>query len=401
MNGRVLVIGAGKGAGFLAQGLEQLLVEHAVAGVVVVPAGQQIDLQRVAVVYGEHPLPGEGSLRGATAIFNVLAQRQPDDLICFCLTGGASSLIVNPVEGVSLADKIKVNQLLLACGADIHEVNSVRKHLSRIKGGGLARAAFPNHLVSFILSDVLDDDVSTIGSGPTAPDTSTFIEVRDIVERYALLDQLPSSVRSHLSSGYQGLQHETPKPGDEIFSHVHNILVGSNRLALAAATSTAETLGFASHLLLTPLSGDTGETARSFAKTLRLLRNTTRTPLCVLAGGETTVHVTGNGKGGRNQEFALVVAEELAGEKGWALLSAGTDGIDGPTNAAGAFVDGNSLKRAQQQGLDLSFFLKENDSYTFFSALDDLFIPGPTGTNVMDIKIALLWPTTVLANTSP
>jgi hydroxypyruvate reductase len=344
-------------------------------------------------------LPGKGSLQGATAIFALLAQRQPDDLICFCLTGGASSLLVSPVEGVSLADKITVNQLLLACGADIHEVNSVRKHLSRIKGGGLACAAFPNHLVSFILSDVLDDDISTIGSGPTAPDPSTFVDVWDIVDRYALLNQLPPSVRSYLSSGYRGLQQETPKSGDQVFLHVHNILVGSNRLALEAAASTAQTLGFVPHVIPTALSGGTTETARSFAHTLSLLKTTSQTSLCVLAGGETTVYVTGKGKGGRNQEFALVVAEELAGQTGWALLSAGTDGIDGPTDAAGAFVDGNSLNRAQQKGLDPSRFLKENDSYAFFSALGDLFMPGPTGTNVMDIKIALLWPT-ALANTA-
>lgn len=397
---RILIVGAGKGAGFLAQGLEQLLVEQEITGVVVVPVGQQVDLHHVTVVHGEHPIPGPGSVQGAAAIFDLLAQKRPDDLICFCLTGGASSLLVSPVDGISLADKVAVNQLLLACGADIHEVNSVRKHLSRIKGGGLARAAFPNHIVGFILSDVLDDDVSTIGSGPTAPDPSTFAEVWATVNRYALLHQLPPSVRSYLSSGKNGFQKETPKPGDAVFSHVHNILVGSNRLALEAAASRAQTLGFVTHLIATSLSGDTTETARVFAATLRLLHRTSQSPLCVLAGGETTVHLTGTGKGGRNQEFALVVADELRGERGWALLSAGTDGIDGPTDAAGAFVDGNSLNRARQYGLDSSQFLKQNDSYTFFSTLGDLFVPGPTGTNVMDIKIALLWPSTFTAHTA-
>ncbi len=400
LHGRIFLIGAGKGAGFLAQGLEHLLKGLEIIGVIVVPAGQKTDLHRVAVVHGEHPLPGEGSLQGAKAIFALLAQKRPGDLICFCLTGGASSLLVSPVEGVSLADKIVVNQLLLACGADIHEVNSVRKHLSRIKGGGLARAVFPNQVVSFILSDVLDDDVSTIGSGPTSPDPSTFAEVWEIVERYALLDQLPPSVRSHLFTGCQRLQQETPKPGDKIFSRAHNILVGSNRLALEAAAITARTLGFVPHILPTPLSGDTTDSARSFAHTLHLLLPICRAPMCVLAGGETTVRITGKGKGGRNQEFALLVAEELQGKHGWALLSAGTDGIDGPTDAAGAFVDGNSVKRAQQRGLVPSLLLKANDTYSLFSALEDLFIPGPTGTNVMDIKIALLWPTTSSADRS-
>ena len=392
LNGRILLIGAGKGAGLLAQGFEQLFEEHQVEGVIVVPAGQKPNVHRVAIVHGEHPLPGEGSIRGAEAMFILLAQKRPNDLICFCLTGGASSLLVSPVAGISLADKIVVNQLLLACGADIRAVNSVRKHLSRIKGGGLARAAFPNRVVSFILSDVLDDDVGTIGSGPTAPDSSTFTDVWDLVERYDLLDRLPSSVRSHLSTGFHGLQPETPKPGDEVFSRVHNILVGSNRLALEAAARTAQALGFIPHILPTPLSGDTTDAARSFAGTLHSFLPIVQAPTCVLAGGETTVHLIGTGKGGRNQEFALVVAEELQGENGWALLSAGTDGIDGPTDAAGAFVDGSSIKRAQQKGLVSTLLLKENDSYPFFTALGDLFVPGPTNTNVMDIKIALLWP---------
>jgi len=195
-----------------------------------------------------------------------------------------------------------------------------------------------------------------------------------------------------LSTGFHGLRPETPKPGDEVFSRVHNILVGSNRLALEAAARTAQALGFIPHILPTPLSGDTTDAARSFAGTLHSFLPIVQAPTCVLAGGETTVHLIGTGKGGRNQEFALVVAEELQGENGWALLSAGTDGIDGPTDAAGAFVDGSSIKRAQQKGLVSTLLLKENDSYPFFTALGDLFVPGPTSTNVMDIKIALLWP---------
>jgi hydroxypyruvate reductase len=392
LRSRILLIGAGKGAGVLAQGLALICAEHEIQGVVVVPAGQPLDIPHVTVVYGEHPVPGEGSVRGAEAIFALLAQKQPDDLICFCLTGGASSLLVSPVEGVSLADKVVVNQLLLACGADIHEVNSVRKHLSRIKGGLLARHAFPNHIVSFILSDVLNDDLSTIGSGPTVPDASTFANVWEILTRYALLEHLPSAVHSYLLAGCQSLRQETPKPRDPIFSHAYSVLVGSNRLALEAAAQTARTLGFVPHLLPTPLSGDTTKAARAFAHILRALLRSCHEPICVLAGGETTVRVTGHGKGGRNQEFALVVAEELQNENHWALLSAGTDGIDGPTDAAGAFVDGTSTKRAQQKGLEARRFLKENDSYAFFAALGDLCTPGPTGTNVTDIKIALLWP---------
>jgi hydroxypyruvate reductase len=389
---RVFIIGAGKGAGFLAQGLEAVLGAKVCGGIVIIPTGLSTDTQRVTIVHGEHPLPGPGSLNGAEKLLSLLATKKPSDLFCFCLTGGASSLLVSPAVGLSLADKLVVNRLLLACGADIHELNIVRKHLSRIKGGNLARHAFPATIVSFILSDVIDDDLSTIGSGPTVPDVSTFRDAWNILERYYLLDQVPASVFAHLIAGCRGTQTETPKPGDPAFVHVHNFLLGSNRIALTAAATTAEASGFHSNVYPTSLSGDTTAVARQFAAELRRLLSTTSAPTCVLAGGETTVRVTGKGKGGRNQEFALVVAQELAGENRWALLSAGTDGIDGPTDAAGAFVDGDTIKRAQALGLDPARVLAENDSYCFFTTLGDLFTPGPTGTNVMDLKIALLLP---------
>ena len=389
---RVFIIGAGKGAGFLAQGLEDVLGAKACGGIVIIPTGLFADTRHVTIDSGEHPLPGPGSLSGAERLLSLLATKQPSDLFCFCLTGGASSLLVSPAGGLSLADKLMANRLLLACGADIHELNIVRKHLSRIKGGNLARHAFPATVVSFILSDVIDDDLSTVGSGPTVPDASTFQDARNVLERYHLLDLVPASVLAHLAAGCKGNRPETPKPGDPVFANVHNFLLGSNRIALAAAATTAETAGFLTHLYPTSLSGDTTAVARQFASDLRRLLITTRVPACVLAGGETTVRVTGKGKGGRNQEFALVVAQELAGEQRWALLSAGTDGIDGPTDAAGAFVDGGTVRRAQACGLDLASALAENDSYRLFKMLGDLFTPGPTGTNVMDLKIVLLFP---------
>lgn len=389
---RVFIIGAGKGAGLLAEGLEAVLGARVHGGVVVIPTGVSADIQRVTLTHGEHPLPGPGSLNGAEQLLSLLAAKQPSDLFCFCLTGGASSLLVSPAVGLSLADKLTVNRLLLACGADIHELNIVRKHLSRIKGGHLARLVSPATVVSFILSDVIDDDLSTIGSGPTVPDASTFRDAWHILEQYQLLDQIPVSVSTHLAAGCRGMQTETPKPGDPVFANVHNFLLGSNRIALAAAATAAQALGFLPLVLPTPVSGDTTEAARQFAAVLRRQLVTISDPLCLLAGGETTVHVTGHGKGGRNQEFALVVAHELAGEDCWVLLSAGTDGIDGPTDAAGAFVDGHTVRRAQTQGLDPAHVLAENDSYRFFMTLGDLFSPGPTGTNVMDLKIALLFP---------
>lgn len=395
--GRVLVIGAGKGAGLLAQELESVLGERLAGGVVVIPRGQIAELRRVAVVQGEHPLPGPGSVNGAAQIAALLGRKHPADVICFCLTGGASSLLVSPAPGLSLDDKLAVNRLLLACGADIHAVNTVRKHLSQVKGGGLARWAFPATLVSFILSDVIGDDLSTIGSGPTVPDPSTFHDAWAVLQRYDLLGKVLPAVLAHLQRGCAGAVVETPKPGDAVYAHVHNFLIGSNRLALNAAAAVARRWGFTTQILDEPLSGDTTAAARDFAHALRVLLRTRQTPTCVLAGGETTVRVTGQGKGGRNQEFALVVAQEMQGEANWALLSAGTDGIDGPTDAAGAFVESRSINRAREHGLDPLAALRENDTYPFFAALGDLFIPGPTGTNVMDIKIALLLPPAALS----
>ena len=386
LTAKVFLIGAGKGAGLMAGAFVPLLDNRLAEGVVIVPQGSELPLGPVVTVGGEHPLPGHGSLRGGELLSRLLAGRHPSDLICFCLTGGASSLLVQPVPGVSLEDKLAVNRLLLACGAEIHQINTVRKHLSQLKGGNLARRAAPATLVSCILSDVIGDDLSTIGSGPTVPDPSTFADAWKVLETYDLLESIPESVKTHLAQGCRGAIAETPKPQDQIFSHVHNFLIGSNSLALEAAASAAQQLGFTPQIVSEPVSGDTTQAARAFAQQIKSYLSGDRIPTCLLAGGETTVQVAGQGKGGRNQEFALVVAEELQNEAGWALLSAGTDGIDGPTDAAGAFVDGQSIHRAREKGLDSQTVLNDNDTYTFFSALGDLFQPGPTGTNVMDVK---------------
>ena len=392
LTGRIFILGAGKGAGLLAQGLECVLGERVTDGIVALPQGQQVNLQRVTAIQGEHPLPGPGSLLAAEQMTSLLARKKDTDLICFCLTGGASSLLVSPGPGLSLADKLEVNRQLIACGADIVAINTVRKHLSRIKGGGLARLAFPSPLLSFILSDVIGDDLSTIGSGPTVPDPTTFRDAWELVDAFEILKEIPAAVHTYLQEGCAGLRQETPKPGDEIFTHVSNILIGSNRIALEAAAAKAQLLGFIPQVIDGPLRGDTADAAQQFANTMQRVLASSESPVCLLAGGETTVRVTGSGKGGRNQEFALVVAQTLQHNTRWVLLSAGTDGIDGPTDAAGAFVDGHSIKRARAKGLDPQESLNTNDSYAFFAALGELFRPGQTGTNVMDIKIALLRP---------
>lgn len=397
LRGQIFLIGAGKGAARMAEAFLQLF-QSALGGllprgVIIVPQGTRSRLAPLGIVHGEHPLPGRGSLRGGNELMALLANRHPTDLVCLCLTGGASSLLVKPVTGVSLEDKLTVNRLLLASGADIHAINTVRKHLSQIKGGNLARFASPATILSFILSDVTGDDLSTIGSGPTVADPTTFQDAWDILRDYDLLTAIPKSIEQHLTQGLCGLVDETPKPGAVIFSNVHNFLIGSNSHALEAVASTARQLGFTPEIFPESLDGNTTQVARAFAGQIRtrLVQGPKdEKPVCLLAGGETTVEVTGKGKGGRNQEFALVVAQELSDETGWTLLSAGTDGIDGPTDAAGAFVDGGSLRRAQEKGLDPLAALHDNDSYTLFAALGDLFQPGPTGTNVTDIKIVLI-----------
>lgn len=390
LTGRIFILGAGKGAGLLAQGLESVLGERVTGGVVALPHGQQVHMQNVMTIHGEHPLPGPGSVRAAEQMAALLAGKQDTDLICFCLTGGASSLLVSPVPGLSLADKLAVNRQLIACGADIVAMNTVRKHLSCIKGGGLARLAFPSPLVSFILSDVIGDDLSTIGSGPTVPDPTTFHDAWAMLNAFEILDTIPHSAREYCRQGCAGLQRETPKPGNNIFTHVANILIGSNRIALEAAAAKAQLLGFTPSIVDGLLCGDTTDAALRFAKIIQRTLASNTSPICLLAGGETTVRVTGSGKGGRNQEFALVVAQALQDKARWALLSAGTDGIDGPTDAAGAFVDGDSINRAHTRGIDPQQALHNHDSYSLFAALGDLFCPGQTGTNVMDIKLALL-----------
>ncbi len=395
LTGRLFLIGAGKGAGSMAQALMPVLGPRRIGGCVIIPSEQAVSdlsLPGIRVVQGEHPLPGPGSESATQVLVESLSQVQPHDLVLVCLTGGASSLLVRPAVGLTLSDKTLTNAVLLECGADILALNTVRKHISQVKGGWLAHHAQPATVVSLILSDVIGDDLSVIGSGPTVADPTTFMDAWRVVEQYGIAPRLPQSVCTHLQQGVRGSIPETPKPGDSLFSRVHNMLIGSNHLALQAVREAAAHRGLRSHLIAQPLADDSLVAGHNFAQTLRAVRQHCSGPTCLLAGGETTVQVRGTGKGGRNQEFALAVAQELAGEAGWSLLSAGTDGIDGPTDAAGAFVDGRTLGRARRKNLDPARFLRNNDTYTFFSVLGDLFRPGSTGTNVMDIKIALVDP---------
>lgn len=374
----------------MALGCETILGADRVSGLVITADGCEAPLQSVRCLVAGHPLPDERGLAAARALAKGLERcRGP---ILFLLSGGASSLLVQPRPPVSLADKIATSARLLACGADIAAFNCVRKHLSLHKGGGLLRcAAGPFH--TLILSDVVGDDPSVIGSGPTVPDPTTYLDAWRVLERHGLTSKVPPTVRTLLTQGCEGRVEETVKPADAIAARsAVAAVVGSNRIALEAAAGEASARGWTVRVIEEPLEGDTVAAAITFAMEIdREVKDarTTGRRTCLIAGGETTVTVRGRGRGGRNQEFALALVERLA-DRPVTVLSAGSDGIDGPTAAAGAFVDGQSLGRARQIDLDPEPFLADNDSSGFFARMDDLFRPGPTGTNVADLKFALI-----------
>jgi glycerate-2-kinase len=380
------VVGAGKAAAHMARGAEAALGANRLTGLVIVPPGCSAPLASVRVAIGSHPLPDERSLRATVDLCQVV-DRQPAAAPLLCLvSGGASSLLVQPQPPLSLADKMAVNRLLLECGAEIAEINTVRKHLSTVKGGGLARRAGGRPILTLALSDVIGDQPSIIGSGPAVPDPTTYAEALAVLEHYSLAAHVPPAVRELLVRGVRGELVETLKPESAAAHHLSAAVVGSNRTALAGAAIEARRLGYEPLIDPEPLVGDSATAARAWAARLRRLPRAAR--WCAIAGGETTVVVRGGGRGGRNQEFALGLAQALAGES-IVALSAGSDGIDGPTDAAGAFVDGVSGQRAAALGLDVAAALADNDSYPFFDRLDDLLRCGPTGTNVMDVKVAV------------
>lgn len=347
-------------------------------------------LPRISIMVAGHPLPDRRSIGAARRCVQMLSEAGRRDTIIVFLMGGASSLLVEPAPGITLADKRRVFSLLLKSGMAIAEMNAVRKHLSAIKGGGLLRSAAPAPVITFAISDVIGNDPSVIGSAPSFYDPTTFKDARSLLRRYKLLHRVSARVRRHLADGAAGKVPETVKPRNALARRGRFLLLADNRTALAAAKREAEALGFRATIVTSALSGEARSRARELAKKLGAMTETSRQPRCLLLGGETTVRVTGRGRGGRNQEFALASAAALAGCRGVCLLSAASDGSDGPTDAAGAFVDGATLKRAAALRLDPGRALKQNDSYTFFARLGDLFRPGATGTNVLDFVIALV-----------
>ncbi len=397
---RVFVIGFGKASAAMAQATEAILGERLTRGAVNVKYAHVAPLQKIQLHEAGHPLPDENSLRGTEKILDILRDATPDDLILCLISGGGSALLELPVAGVTLDDLRAMTDALLRSGATINELNTLRKHLSQVKGGQLARRAQGAQIVSLILSDVIGSPLDTIASGPTAPDPTTFADAWSVIERRGVKDVLPRSIVTHLERGARGDPStgsglDTPQSGDPIFARVQNVIIADGALACEAAARAAQAAGFNTLLLSTYVQGEAREVAKmlaAVAKEIAQFNRPVARPACVIAGGETTVTVRGKGKGGRNQELALAAALEIAGMENLVLFSAGTDGTDGPTDAAGAIADGETIARASALGLDARAYLANNDAYNFFQPLGDLIITGPTNTNVNDVMMVLQSP---------
>ncbi|MBP2674531.1 MAG: Glycerate kinase [Deltaproteobacteria bacterium] len=387
--GKVYVVGGGKAGRPMGDAALRALGGLVEEGVLAVPRGAGGTAGPLRLLEAAHPVPDIGSFAAAREILSILEKAGENDLVVALISGGGSAMISAPASGITPEQKGEVSRLLLRAGADIHSFNTVRKHLSEVKGGLLARAAYPATVWALLLSDVPGDDTSVIASGPFSPDPTTFADAIGVLERYGLLYAVPTSVRWRLSEGAGDRLAETPKPGDPVFRKVVQALVGTNRTALDAAAAAAKEEGAKVSLLPGFLRGEARDCARAFCDRLRTAAASLPPggSVALVAGGETTVVVHGSGKGGRNQEFALASAIELSGEDGMAVLAGGTDGIDGPTDAAGAYADGTTAARGKALGLDPRGHLENNDAYPLFRALGDLVVTGPTGTNVTDIVI--------------
>ncbi len=393
--GRVWLVAVGKAAYPMARAAREVLDDRLRGGVVLTKEGYAgPPLPPLEVREAGHPVPDARGVAAAEAIARLLAQTRPDDLVLLLISGGGSALLVSPAPGLTLDDLQRTTDLLLVSGAPIIEVNAVRKHLERLKGGQLARLAAPATVVGLVLSDVLGDPLDAIASGPAVPDPTTFADAWAVLRRYGLTERVPPAVRRHLQAGLQGQVPETPKPGDPLFDRVHHIVVGSVRVAAEAAQATAQRLGFHTAIATTALQGEAREVGRVLAAVLGEMAHHNRPlprPACLLWGGEATVTLGAgpHGRGGRNQELALAAVEPLAGVPAALLVTFATDGTDGPTDAAGAVVDGETLARARALGLDPRAALSRHDAYAFFAALDALLRPGPTQTNVNDLVLLL------------
>ncbi len=390
----IIVVGGGKASAAMAAGVEEILQDKITDGLVITSYGNSVPVEFINVIEAGHPIPDKKGVDGTKELLEVLQRADEKTLILCLISGGGSALLTLPVAGVSLEQIGILTGNLIKSGATINEINSVRKHLSCVKGGFLAKMAYPATVLTLIISDVVFDPPDVIASGPTVPDSSTYTDALNVLKKYDLIDKTPQTIINHFIQGIHGDIPETPKDGDRVFTKVRNIVIGNNRIALIGAESKAKELGYKPNIISNTIEGETREAAAfhaNYIKSLIIDKNSKlKFPICLLSGGETTVTVKGTGKGGRNQEFALACAIEFEGMDGICVLSCGTDGIDGPTDAAGAISDGETCNRGRLLGYGAQIFLDNNDSYTFFKSLDDLIIIGPTHTNVMDLRIILL-----------
>ncbi|RLE64798.1 MAG: glycerate kinase [Thermoprotei archaeon] len=395
LKGKLYLVGFGKAAYKMAKAASEVLEKIIEKGIISIPKGFKIEkkLENIEIIFSGHPKPDSGSIEAGKKILELANEAGENDIVLILISGGGSALMEYPVEGVSLDDIANTTILLMNSGADIYELNTVRKHLSRVKGGQLAKAIFPATTISLIISDVVGDRIDMIASGPTAPDPTTFQDAWFVLEKYHLLERVPNSVRLYLKKGLKGEASETPKKEDPIFKKVYNHIVASNITSLEKMREKAEKLGYNTLILTSMIQGEAKEVGKVIAALALEAKKTgypINPPAVILAGGETTVTVKGSGKGGRNQELALSAAIQIKGINGVVIASVGSDGIDGPTDAAGAIVDGFTVIKAENQGMNVIKYLDDNNSYTFFKKVGGLIETGYTGTNVNDFIIAII-----------
>jgi hydroxypyruvate reductase len=394
LRGRLIVIGAGKSSARMAQVIEDIFGDHVTGGLVVTKYGHRLPLKRIQLAEAGHPIPDAAGLQAVHETQRLLKGLTSEDIVLCLISGGGSALWPAPANDITLDEKGQATSVLLRAGAAIRELNAVRKHLSTMKGGQLARWVAPARLISLIISDVIGDPLDFIASGPTAPDTTTFPDALNIIQKYDV--QVPASVLKRLQEGASGHIPETPKPGDPIFENVHNYIIANNRILIDAAVQKARDLNFNTLILATEVEGEARDIAQVFAAMAREIGtsgNPIQAPACILSAGETTVTVRGDGVGGRNQEMALAWAIATASRppvRTSCFASVASDGTDGPTNAAGGLVDPLTCARALERGLTPQAFLKTNDSLNLLSATGDLIVTGPTQTNLMDLQILLV-----------
>jgi len=389
----VYVIGGGKASGSMAETLEQILGRHITNGLVNIPRGNKHKTELIKLREASHPIPDKSGVEGTRRMLKIAEQAKKEDLVICLISGGGSSLMPLPRSGITINDKRKITDALLKCGATINEINTIRKHISDFKGGWLAKKAYPATVLNLILSDVVGDHLDFIASGPTVPDSTTFSEAIKVLKKYGWWDKAPATIKKVLSDGQKGLIPETPKASHKTFKKVYNVIIGNNRFASLAVCEHLRSAGLNTLLLTSTLEGEArhvGVMLASIAREVAISGNPIRRPVGIIAGGETTVTVTGKGLGGRNQEIALASALRMGRMDGVVVASLSTDGVDGPTDAAGAIVDGKTLLRAAEMNLNPEESLAENDSYNFFSKLGDLILTGPTGTNVNDVSVIVV-----------